>query len=258
MDCANFMAYFGAFIFLLLVIGGIIYAQKVAQKEQELRLLIAKSKRLLHRAGEVWEIIQDAKDLVGNAEVIETLLQYYAYILNQREHIFPQQDTGGLLAQADTFKTQYNPSAATLELTNDFEIKHCKNTFASILKILKAATSKNIIHTETYMELENQLKQKQLHLEVAAYEKLGDIAGENKNPAVATNYYKYAKKLLIESNVKYENKHEHIRSITEKNQKIFGNVIKDKIEKQQEAENTQDEFGFPTDLNVMSGKARKD
>lgn len=257
MDYANFMAYFGAFIFVLLVIGGIIYAQKVAQKEQELRLLIAKSKRLLHRASEVWEVIQDAKDFVGNAEIIEALLQYYGYILNQREHVFPQQDTGGLLAKADTFKTQYNPNAKTLELTNDFEIKRCKATFSSILKILKAATNKNIIHTETYMELENQLKHKQLHLEVAAYESLGDLAGKNKNPAVATNYYKYAKKLLIESDIKYENKHEHIRNITEKNQLLFGNIIKEKIEKQQDRENAVDEFGFPTDLNVMSGKARK-
>jgi len=39
---------------------------------------------------------------------------------------------------------------------------------------------------------------------------------------------------------------------------LFGNIVKDKIEKQIENENAVDEFGFPSDLNVMSGKARKD
>lgn len=260
MDYANFMAYFGVLFFLILVIGGIIYAHRVAQRQQELKVLVTKSKRLLQRANEVWDVINDASEYVGNAEVIDALLQYYAYILNQREHLFPQQETGGLLSKAETFKAQYNPNDPTLELGNDFEIKRCKATFIAASKILKSAAAKNIIHNESFMELDANLKKTLLHLEVKTYEKLGDLAGENKNPAVATNYYKYAKKILIESDITYEGKHEHIRHITEKNQILFGEVIKEKIDENTEnndKENPLDEFGFPTDLNVMSGKARK-
>ena len=258
MDYANFMAYFGIFIFVALVIAGVIYAQRMAQKEQELRLILAKSKRLLNRSEEVWDIIQHACDYIADAEIIESLLQYYAYILNQREAIFPQQDTGGLLAKADTLKTQYNPSEPTLELSNDLEIKRCKATFAQVSKILKAAASKNIIHNESYLELDQRVKFKLLKLEVNAYEKLGDLASENRNPAVATNYYKYSKKLLIESDITFNDKHEHIRKITDKNQKMFGNVVQEKLDAQQEKnQKPSNEFGLPDDLNVMQGKALK-
>jgi len=257
MDNANFMAYLGIFIFIALVIVGVIYAQRMAQKEQELRLILAKSKRLLNRAEEVWDITQHISDYIADAEVIDALLQYYAYILNQRESIFPQQDTGGLLAKADTFKTQYNPSEPTLELSNDFEIKRCKTTFAQVSKILKSAANKNIIHNESLVELDQKIQFKLLNLEVNAYEKLGDLAAENRNPAVATNYYKYAKKILIESKLTFDNKHEHIRKITEKNQTMFGNVVKEKLEEQENTEKPANEFGLPDDLNVMQGKALK-
>lgn len=258
MDYANFMLYLGILIFIILVIAGIIYAHKVAQKEQELRLLITKSKRLLLRANDVWEITQDASKFVGDVEIINTLVQYYAYVLNQREQLFPQQDTGGLLAKADAFNTRYNPIEHIVELKNDHEINHCKETFVRTGKILKAAASKNIIHNDVLKDLEHKLKHTLLQIEVNAYEKLGDQAGANKNPAEATTYYKYAKKLLIESDVIYPDKHEHIRSITEKNQILFGNIIKEKMSVSDNKSTSENEFGLPNDLNVMSGKARKE
>ena len=257
MDNANFMAYLGVLIFIILVIGGIIYAQRAAKKEEERRIIFNKCKRLTNRSVEVWDIIQDAKDYVANAGIIDVLVHYYSYILNQRESLAPQHDTGALIAKADSFKTQYNPNDPTLILNNDMEIKRCKTTFAQVSKILKIASQKHFIHNEDAATLDQQLQKTLLNLLVNSYEKLGDIAGQNKKPAVAVNYYKYAKKLLIESDITYDGKHQHIRDITEKTQTLFGKTVQEELDKKNESLKFNNDFGLPEDLDVMQGKARK-
>lgn len=257
-DNANFMNYLIITLLVVVAIGAILYAQRLAQKEHQKRLIMSRCKRLLQRANEVWDTLTQVNDYIDKTEIIDVLIKYYCHYINQREQLMPQPDTEKLLTQADIFKNQLKPGDTITQLNNDSDIHHCKQAISKTMKILRASVSKSILNKESYQDLTHYLKFTQLHLEVDAYEKLGDAAGENKNPALATNHYKYAKKLLIESDINFDGKHEHIRKITEKNQVLFGNIVKDKIEEQIESENAVDEFGFPSDLNVMSGKARKD
>jgi hypothetical protein len=257
-DIANFMSYLVVTVFVVIAIGALIYAQKMAQKEQQKRLILARSKRLLQRVNEIWDIINEASKYINNTDAIDAIIKYYCYCVQQREQLMQQPDTLRLLTQADIFKNQFNPNDIIAELNSDSEIKHCKQSFSKTTKILKLCVRKSLISKESYKNINDHLKLTLLDLEVAAYEKLGDIAGDNKNPSVATNYYKYAKKLLIEFDINFDGKHEHIRDISNKNQILFGNLVKETIEEQIENENAVDEFGFPSNLNVMSGKARKD
>lgn len=252
------MNYLVVIVFVIIGIATLIFAQRMAQKEHQKRLIAAKCKRLLQRANEIWDTITLTSKYIKDGEVIDTLVKYYEYYIQKREQLMPQADTVSLITQAETFKSQFNPNDIILELNNDIEINECKKAFHKSMKILSACLSKQFIGKDSYKQMKDGLKFTLLNIEVDAYEKLGDTAGENKNPAVATNYYKYAKKLLIESDINFDGKHEHIREITKKNQLLFGNIVKEKIEKQIEEENAVDEFGFPSDLNVMSGKARKD
>lgn len=252
------MNYLVVIVLVVIGIAALIFAQRVAQKEHQRRLIASKCKRLLQRANEIWDTISLTSKYIKDGDVIDTLVKFYEYYIQKREQLMPQHDTVTLLAQAETFRNQFNPTDIILELNNDIEINQCKNAFNKSIKILGACLNKQFIGKESYKQMKDGLKFTLLNIEVDAYEKLGDNAGENKNPAVATNYYKYAKKLLIESDINFDGKHEHIREITKKNQLLFGNIVKDKIEKQIEEENAVDEFGFPSDLNVMAGKARKD
>jgi len=251
------MSYLIVTIFVIIAIGALIYAQKMAQKEQQRRLDIARSKRLLQRANEIWENIIEASKYIDDANTIDALIQYYNYCVQIREQLMPQPDTQKLLTRADIFKHQFNPNNIITELNSDSEIMQCKQSFSKAAKILKICVAKSIITKELYHDITEHLKFTLLQLEVDALEKMGDAAGENKNPALATKHYKFAKKLLIESDINYDGKHERIRNITQKNQAIFGNIVKEKLEQQIKDENAVDEFGFPTDLNVMSGKAHK-
>lgn len=252
------MIYLIIAVVVIIVVGALMFAQKVAQKEQKKRMLMSRSKRLLQHIEDVWDTITQAKQHIKDTNVIDTLIKYYSYCVKQREQLLPQPDTAGLLSKAEALQKQPRSNDIIIELSSDSEIKLCKQSFSKSQKILKACASKSLINKQQYKDMAENLKFTILQLEVGAYERLGDAAGENKNPAVATNHYKYAKKLLIESSINFDNKHERIREITKKNQLLFGNIVKDKIEQQIEEENAVDEFGFPSDLNVMSGNARKD
>jgi hypothetical protein len=257
-DVANFMNYLVVIIFIAIGAGALAFAHRVAQKEHQKRLLLSKSKRLLQRINEIGDVITLASGYIKDSDVIDTLIKYYSHYIHQREQLLPQADTSSLLSQADTFKNEFNPNNIIIELNNDNEINRCKQTFSKTIKILGACLNKQFISKESYNQMKGNLKLALLQTQVEAYEKLGDFAGSNKNPAVATNYYKFAKKLLIESDVNFDGKHEYIRTITKKNQQLFGNIVKEKIEQQIEEENAVDEYGFPTDLNAMAGKTRKD
>ncbi|MGR6873792.1 hypothetical protein ACU6U9_16090 [Pseudomonas sp. HK3] len=252
------MNYLVITIFVVIGIGALLIAQKIAQREHQKRLIQSKCKRILQRANDIFDIATLACSYIKYDDVIDALLKHYKHYIHQREQLHPQTDTSALLTQADTLKTQYNPNDIIIELKSDNEINRCKQAFNKTIQILGACASKRFIDTESYKRMKHNLKFTLIQLEVDAYEELADIAGEKKDPAMATNYYKYAKKILIESDINFDGKHEHIREITRKNQLLFGNIVKEKIEQQIESENAVDEYGFPTDLNVMSGKAKKD
>lgn len=258
MDYANFMAYLAISIILIVAITAIVIAHRAAQREEERRVLAQRSKRLLDRANDILETTTTICDYINNGDIIDALIQYYLTYIHQREQLAPQIDTEKLISRGELLRSQFTPSDSIIELNSDAEIKRCKIAFKKASKILRVCASKNIVSKESFMSMQEYLKFTLLQLEVTTFEKMGDLAGEKKNPAVATNYYKYAKKLLIESDLNFEGKHEHIRNITEKNQTLFGNVIKEKLDKNLADEKAVDEFGLPADLNVMAGKARKD
>ena len=84
--------------------------------------------------------------------------------------------------------------------------------------------------------MRNALRRRLLDLEVDAYIKLGDAAGDKQNPAVATNYYKFAKKLLIESDLTFDGKNELVREISNKTQLLFGNAVEDQLSRDLKSE----------------------
>ncbi len=65
------------------------------------------------------------------------------------------------------------------------------------------------------------------------------------------------KKLLIESDLKFEGKNERVREITKKTQILFGNIVADKLTKGiNDESDTHDEFGIPKDLDAMAGNKK--
>lgn len=227
-----------------------------AQKKQE-HTNILKAKRMLQMADETWEIIDRASTIIKGPDILGALIDYYCYQLRMREAVHPQADTQDLMEQANTFKSKLESVKVVGALQNEREISQAKITFAKASKILRIATEKQIISKDNCKVMRGALKRRLLDLEVDAHERLGDKAAEKSNPAMANTHYKFAKKILIESDVKFDGKTEKIKAITQKAQQLFGETVASKLEKEAAEEDSDlDEFGMPKDLDVMSGNKK--
>jgi hypothetical protein len=240
---------------VLAVMGALLFAHKVAQKEKHSQKLTSQAKRMLHRADEIWEIAEGTTGLIHAPDIIEALMDFYIYQIRRREETLSCDDTDDLIQAAEGFKTKYDSTNVRNELKNDQEINQAKRVFSRTSKALRTALDKKIISGQSCVSMRNALKRRTLDLQVDAYERLGDAAGQRSDPAIASNYYKFAKKLLIESSLKFDGKNERVRSISDKTKILFGNAIEDQLTKGLSKEgDTTDEHGIPKTIDGVQDK----
>ena len=250
------MSYIVIILIVLAALIALIVAQRATVKERQRQELNSRAKRILMAAEEIMETAEACSLYIDATDITDALMAYYIFQIRRRNELATQDDTQTLIEKADTFKNKPNPPAKT-ELANDQEINQAKRTFAKASKTLRAATERKIISGQACVSMRNAMRRRILDLEVDAYERRGDAAGERSDPAVATNYYKYAKKLLIESDLKFEGKNQRVRDITTKTQVLFGNIIEDQLTKGlTKEEDVVDEHGIPRDLDAMAGKKK--
>ncbi len=246
------MSYILIISIVLAIMGVLIFTHRIGQKEKLNRKIASQAKRMLHRADEIWEIAEGTISLIHAPDVIDALMDFYIYQIRRREEVLSCADTANLIQAAEEFKTKYDASNVKSELKSDQEINQAKRTFSRTSKILRAALDKKLISGHGCVSMRNALKRRTLDLQVDAYERLGDAAGERKDPAIAANYYKFAKKLLIESELKFEGKNERVRDISKKTQTLFGNTVEDQLTRGiEKEEDTIDEHGIPKTVKSM-------
>ena len=251
------MTYLIITIIILAVLGGFIFLHRLSLKEKENKQLELKAKRILARSEEVWETIENTSTYINSSDIFDALLAYYSFQIRQRDLLISPDDTQEYLGKIETFKGKLKDNQIKHDLTSDSEINQAKRAFGQASKLLRAAHNKKMITGQACIVMRNFLRKTILDLEVDIHEKLGDSAGEKNDPAVATNHYKYAKKLLIESDLKFEGKNERVREITKKTQILFGNIVADQLSQGIDDEgDTHDEFGIPKDLDVMAGNKK--
>lgn len=249
------------YIFILLIILAIlavfIFIQRMSQKEKLKRAQELKAKRMLARIEEIWELVDKTATLMDAPDVMDTLFTYYLHQVRQRDQLTDHNDSTNLISRVDELKSRLGAIKIASQLNSDAEINHSKKVFAQVSKILRSAHNIKLINGQACNVMRTHLRRRILDLEVDAHERMGDAAGERGDPAIATNHYKYAKKLLIESDLKFEGKNEKVRELTHKTQVLFGNAVADKLSKGVDAESSEtDEFGLPKDLDVMAGNKK--
>ncbi len=237
--------------------GVLLFAHRMSQKDKQNRQIATKAKRMLHRADEIWEIAEGTSGLIHAPDIIEALMDYYIYQIRRREELLSCGDTEDLIHNAEEFKNKQSKDKIKNELKNDQEINQAKRLFSRTSKILRTALTKKLISGQSCVSMRNALKRRILDLQVDAYERLGDAAGERSDPAVATNYYKFAKKLLIESDLTFEGKNQRVRDITHKTQTLFGNTVEDQLTRGLlKEDDITDEHGIPKSVKAMEGKKK--
>jgi hypothetical protein len=254
------MSYILIIVIVLAVLGVLLIVQRMSQKDKQKKALQNQAKRILLRADDIWEVAENTASFIDAPEVLDVLMDLYKYQIRRRDRLITPADTQELCDKADNFKTKFNASQVKNELKNDIEINHAKRSFARTSKLLRSANKSKLLSGKGCNAMRNALRRRLLDLEVDAYIKLGDAAGDKQNPAVATNYYKFAKKLLIESDLTFDGKNELVREISNKTQLLFGNAVEDQLSrdlKSEEEKEANDTHGIPRDLDVMTGNKKK-
>jgi len=239
------------------ILSAFIFVQRISAKEKEKRQIVQKAKRILSRTEEIWEIIETTSGYINSPDIFDGLLAYYSFQIRQRDLLVSPDDTNEYLAKADVFRGKLNSIQIKEELSSDNEINKAKRAFSQASKLLRAAQKKRMINGQAYMSMRNTLRRRILDLEVDIHEKMGDRAGDKNDPAIAVNHYKFAKKLLIESDLKFEGKNQRVRDITHKTQILFGNAVAGQLKQGVNSEDdAQDEFGIPKDPEALGGNKK--
>lgn len=251
------MTIFIVIICIVLIAGALSVAQYLSQKEKKLTEQRNRGKRILVYANEIWDVLSECSKLIDAPDILAALLDYYRYQMRHRDGVLGEDHSQSYEKEIQLFKDKISQIHVVKQLDNDNEINHAKRTFAKASKYLKSAAGKKLLGQGEANTMRISMKRRMLDLQVNAYERLGDEAGERNDPATATNYYKYAKKLLIETNLTFEGKIEWVRKISHKNQVLFGNAVAEQLEKQiEKEEDTVDEFGIPKDTSVLAGNKK--
>ena len=251
------MSYLLIVIIVLAILVALIVAHRLSQKEKRNQELQSRAKRIASRADDTWEVLEKMSLLIEAPDIQDALIEYYLYQVKQRDQLIDCDDTPEYFSRVDEYKSKRGSFNVTNLLKNDAEINLAKKCFSQTSKLLRGAHKKKLINGQACNAMRNALRRRILDLEVDAHERLGDAAGERSDPAMATNHYKFAKKLLIESDLKFEGKNDRISQITHKNQVLFGNAVTDQLTKGLDKEaDTHDEFGIPKDLDVMAGNKK--
>ena len=253
------MIYISIVVAIVVVIGIVIFVNRMAAKDKDLRRKHRQAKQYTIRADETWETAEKVSEFISAPDIVDALMDYYIDLINRREAMYPMEDTQQLISSAQDFKETCKARPVKNELTSDKEINSAKRSFSKASKMLRAAVNKKILTGQVDMSMRNNMRMRILRLEVETHEKMGDAAGERNDPAIATNHYKFAKKLLIESDLKFEGKNEWVRGITQKNQVLFGNVVADQLSNGLDDDDPDavDDHGIPKDLDAIAGKTKR-
>lgn len=134
-------------------------------------------------------------------------------------------------------------------LKSDREIRIARRQVSRILKALNVMARKKVISETAMLEYRRYLRLTLLEREVDTYTAQGDIAAGRGDVITATNYYKAAKKLLIEFDLQYPEKNERIRKLSRRTASLYdgGKEHEDNLAKELSRESEADKgvFGIP-------------
>ena len=207
---------------------------------------------------------QTADDLLEALEfliLVDNFKEVQLVILERVEHLYSlyqealpkadQEENGTVFFDPEPYRTRIEAGKGNRRLfKSDRELRLARRQFGRILKALTLMVKKKVISETAMLEYRRYLRLTLLEKEVDTYTAQGDVAGGRGDLVTATNYYKAAKKLLIEFDLQYPEKNERIRELASRTAALYngGGVQEDNLSKalSKEADAEKDPFGIPS------------
>ncbi len=244
------MIYALAGLATLLLVAMALFAGYVAKKQHKERERKTMIKKWRSKANEIYDTLKELALFDDNTITWHLICDYANDLLKKIE------DAGLNDGFCDSLReelSQLTQTAGTSKIrtvvASDAELKNAKRAFNMAGKVLKACTKQAKIGSQEAIDLRRQLRLRVLNLEVNTYLALAEDRVTNNDTMSASSYFKHAKNLLVNTDLKFKGKSERIREIGDRMRALFGDEeARNRLAEQTENEEQPafDEHGFPT------------
>lgn len=240
----------------LLMLGAVLYnrsLQKKQARQNQARVIRQKAGDLLE-ALEYLMLVDNHKDI--QSAVLERISELYDLAAKQAGT-----DAAGEPFDPEPYSHKIQAATSYRKvLKSDRELKYGRRQFSSILKALSLMAKKKVISETAMVEYRRYLKMTLLEREVDTYTAQGDVAASRGDIVTAANYFKAARKLLIEFDIQFPEKNARVKAIAEKTAALYrgekNELPEDTVDNlskalSKEAAAETNEFGMPTDPDAV-------
>lgn len=244
------MIYVLAGIATVLLVAMGLTASYVAKRQNQERQRKTQIKKWRVKVNEIYDTLKELALFDDNAMTWHLISDYTNDLIKKIE------DAGLNDGFCDSIREDLNQltqTAGTSKIrtvvASDIELKNAKRAFNMAAKVIKSCAKQAKIGSQEAIELRRQLQLRVLTLEVNTYLALGEDRVANNDTMSASGYFKHAKNLLINTNLKFKGKSEKIREIGDRMRALFGdedarNRLAEKTDEEEKP--AFDEHGFPT------------
>jgi hypothetical protein len=230
---------FWAFVTILVILGimfGALYVSKVAtQREIDENEKKKKIRSMRNDLIDIDEILNTLLIYDRNISLLKALSERMNELISEGLRLLPDSEH----LKADVIDLEkINSNIQALENApkepetphTDRQIFLLKRQFAKSVRLIKELHAEGHISELDSGNHRTRLIQNALMLEVKAYKKQGDDAKANKEVSSAANFYKHAKELLVNSELKFSSKTEEIKEVSKRISGLYITVDEKKDE----------------------------
>ncbi|WP_028294381.1 hypothetical protein [Oceanobacter kriegii] len=234
------------------IMAGMVYYGRNQQKKQSQRI---QTRLIINKTAELREAVELLLNIDQGREIPPLIIDRVEELIQKAHEIWPgpkEKDEEDPFPEIDFDELRQRVDAEDREVrelfNSDREINYAKRQVAVVMQSLTSMVKRRVITKGNLDEYRRYLKLLMLKREVETFSHQGDLAADGGDVMSAGNYYKAARKMLIESDLTFPEKNDKIRELAQRNTALFnGGVAKqDKLSQAMESETPEeDPHGIP-------------
>lgn len=250
------MSAIGLVVAIALPISLVMFGLVLLGRRQQIELKQRAQARAIKQALEdLLEALEFLIKVDNRKDIQFSVLERIEQLVDNYHAALPKKDQMNMRYELDSenYRQQIeHKKAGHWALKSDREIRFARRQVSLVLKSLKAMVSQKLVSHAAMSEYHRHLRITLLEKEVETYTAQGDEAASHHDVLTARNYYRAAKKLLIEFDIKYPKKNEQIRQLSQRAAALYGEDSNSKkggaltrALEEEESREQADEYGLP-------------
>ena len=235
------------------------------RKQQASNAKREQARLVRQKASDLLEALEFLISVDNHQEIQKVILDRVAQLYERADSATSKADkdaSAGASFDANEYRQKISQNQNLRKLfKSDRELRYGRRQLTLILKTLGPLAKGRMISETAMLEYRRYLRMTMLEREVDTYTAQGDIAGQRGDVLTASNYFKAAKKLLIEFDLQYPEKTERIRALAQRTAALYSNsdnvkpndALSRGLSKEEAAE-ANGQFGIPTDPSTQAKK----